>query len=665
MRRFSIVLLLVAVVHLQAQQVQPPQSATLQSVQDSKALPRTEKADIPIRTSFWDFLAPYRIPTAPALRLGPADRARNLVRNGSIYLSLYDAIALAVENNLDVEVSRYNLAVSGTDVLRARGGGSLRGVDYNVAESPTGVGGPGSPLLNSAASSVTPTASTVNDLTSLNILSQSPTSLSEQGAAPYSAGPPIPTYQPTITGNTTYFQRANSALLTSVDPTNAAAASAATSNPQTVHFTAANYALVQGFSYGTQVEVDVNNASQVAYGTQSRYNPFSAPNTSLTVSQPLLRGFGRELNLRYLRIAAINQKITRLVFYQQLISTVYGVARLYYDLVSLNENAAVKRQSLQAARKLAEDDAAQVEQGTLAPLELTRANSLVTSSQLDLIQAEGLVHQQEVILKSQLARRGSADPVLSNLPIMPTDVISIPSADDLRPLDSMVADALATRPDLAQAALQVQSGQISAKASRNAVLPELDLIANFQTRGSSEIPYTQLGTQGTGLITAPQDLGNASLRTSHIYQAGIQLNLPLRNNVAQADAARDVLQLRQVEARTQSLTNQVREQVENSVIALQTARSALEAATQSRQYQEQLVQAERDKLTVGASTNFLVIQQESYLAQARSTEVAARSVWIKARVALDRALGDLLEKNGITFDNSVTGELPATATPKP
>jgi outer membrane protein len=664
MRRFSITLLLVAVVHLQAQSPLS-QSTVLQSVQDSKAQPRTEKAATPIRTSFWDFMAPYRTPTAPALRLGPADRARSLVRNGSIYLSLYDAIALAIENNLDVEVSRYNLSVSGTDALRAKGGGSLRGVDYNVAESPTGVGGPGSPLLNSAASSVTPTAPTVNDLTSLNILSESPTSLSQQGAAPYSAGPPIPTFQPTLTGNTTYFQRANSALLTTVDPTNAAAATAATSSPKALHFTAANYALVQGFSYGTQVEVDVNNASQVAYAAQSRYNPFSTPNTSVTLSQPLLRGFGKELNLRYLRIAAINQKITRLVFYQQLISTVYGVARLYYDLVSLNESAAVKRQSLAAARKLAEDDAAQVEQGTLAPLELTRANSLVTSSQLDLIQSEGLVHQQEVILKSQLARRGSADPILSNLPIVPTDVIAIPAADDLKPLDSLVTEALTTRPDLAQAALQVQSGEISAKASRNAVLPEIDVIANFQTRGSSEVPYTQLGTPGTGLVGAPADLGNASLRTSRIYQAGIQLNLPLRNNVAQADAARDLLQLRQVEARTQSLANQVREQVENSVIALQTARSALEAATQSRQYQEQLVQAERDKLTVGASTNFLVIQQESYLAQARSTEVAARSVWIKARVALDRAVGNLLDKNGITFDQSVTGELPATISPRP
>jgi outer membrane protein len=270
-----------------------------------------------------------------------------------------------------------------------------------------------------------------------------------------------------------------------------------------------------------------------------------------------------------------------------------------------------------------------------------------------------------VILKSQLARRGTADPIFGTLPIVPTDPITIPPSDSLPPVDTLVSNALTLRPDLAQASLQVESGEVALKASRNAALPQVDVVGNFQTRGSTEVPFTTLGTPGTGLITAPTDLGVAGLRTSRIYQAGIQFNLPLKNHVAEADAARDALQVRQAEARTQELANEVREQVENSVIALQTARSALNAAISSRQTQEQLVDAEKDKLSVGASTNFLVIQQESYLAQARSTEVAARSVWIKARVALDRAVGDLLEKNGITYDESVVGSLPAVAPTHP
>lgn len=655
MRPILIAVLIYSQVSLTAQENHT--SGVIGRVEESKARPQND-ASVPNKTSFWHFFAPYGEATAPGLRLGPADRARTLIRDGKIYLSLYDAIALAIENNLDVEVARYQLSISGTEVLRASGGGNLRGVDYSVSESPTGVGGPGSPLLNSAASTITPTTPTVNDLTSLNILSQTQTNLSEQGTAGYAAGPTVPTFQPTLVGQSTYFQRSNSNLLTNT-------IGLAPQSAQTLHFTTANYALVQGFGTGTQLEVDLNNAAQALYAAQSRYDPFSAPNTSVTVTQSLLRGFGRDINLRYMRIASLNQKISRLLFYQQLISTVYGVSRLYYDLVSLNENLTVKHQTLEAARKLQQDNQAQVQQGTLATLELTRSQSLVTSSQLDLIQSEGLVHQQEVILKSQLARKGTSDPVLGDLPIVPTDPINIPVSDDLKPLDGLVADALATRPDLAQAQLQVKTGEIAAKASRNAALPEIDLIANFQTRGSTEVPFTSVGTPGTGLITAPTDLGVAGLRTSRIYQAGIQLNLPLKNAVAQADAARDLLQLRQAEAKTQILANQVREQVQNSVIALQTARSALEAAVEARKYQEQLVSAERDKLTVGASTNFLVIQQESYLAQARSTEVAARSVWIKARVALDRSTGDLLDKNGISYEQSVSGGLPATLPVKP
>jgi outer membrane protein len=644
---------------LLARSQSPATSEKLQAIQGkdtqgTEASPRYKAAD-----SIWSFAARYAKPTAPDLQVGAAERARSLVRDGALYLSLYEALALGIENNLDVEVARYNLAIAGTDTLRASGGGNLRGLDYSVSELPTGVGGPGSPLLNGAASSVTPTTPTINDLTSLNILSPTSTNLSIQGPSGFAAGPNVPTLQPTLVGQNTFFTRENSALLTSTTSGNPAALQP---SANTLHFVTGNYALVQGFGYGTQLQVGVNNAAQVLYGDQSRLNPFSAPNASFTVTQPLLRGRGREVNLRYIRIARINQRISRLLFYQQLISTVYGISRLYYDLVSLNENVQVKRETLAAAQRLLEDNRAQVELGTLAPLELTRAQSLVTSSQLDLIQAEGLVNQQEIILKTQLARQGTSDPVLANLHIVPTDPIRVPATEDTPSSDALVSQALAMRPDLAQASLQVESGEAALKASQNATRPAVDLVANFQTRGSSELPFGTLGTPGTGQITVPADIGTAGLRLSRIYQAGIQFNLPLKNHVAEADAARDLLQVRQAQARTQLLSNQVREQVQNAIIALQTARSALGAATQSRIYQEQLVSAERDKLTVGASTNLLVIQQQGYLAQARSTEVSARSVWIKARVALDRAVGNLLDKNGITYEDSVLGQLPAGST---
>jgi outer membrane protein len=651
--QISIVLLANPVLAGQASAPEP--APLLQHVENSKVTPANARADVP-RSGF--YFSTYKHAKSPELTLEPAARARNLIRDGALYLSLYDAVALAIENNLDVEIARYQLSVTGTEPSRAGGGGNLRPLDFSVAESPTGVGGPGSPLLNSAAATVSPTTPTVNDLTSLNVLNETQTNLSVQSPAGFATGPNLPVLDPTLVGQTTYFQRSNGAALT----TGTIGATPTVPSSSTFNYITANYAFVEGFSPGTQLEVDVNNAAQVLYGTESKYNPFSAPNVSATLTQPLLRGFGRSVNLRYIKIANLDQKISRLVFYQQLISTVYGVSRLYYDLVSLNENVRVKRETLIAAQKLLEDDKVQVEQGTLAPLELTRAQSLVTSSQLDLIQAEGLVHQEEVILKSQLARRGTGDPVLANLPIVPTDPINIPSEDEATPTDRLVSQALSTRPDLAQAALQVESQQISVKATQNAVRPEIDIIANYQNRGSSEAPFTVLGSTGTGLITSPTDLAVAGLRLSQIFQAGLQINLPLRNRAAEADAARDILQLRQAQARTQRLENQVREDVENSLIALRTARTALNAAIQSRVYQEQLVDAEKDRLSVGQSTNFLVVQQESYLAQARSTEVASRSVWVKARVALDRATGSLLDKNGISFDDSVRGTLPNAKT---
>ena len=264
----------------------------LQGIQINKATPKEENAQLPRR----DFLS-YGPASAQPLLLGPAERARALVHDGAIQLSLYDAIALAIENNLSVEVSRYSLSIANLDSLRASGGGSLRGVDYSVAEGPTGVGGPGSPLLNSAASSGTLTTPTVNDLNPLNVLTETNTSLSEQGATPYAAGPVLPSYQPTLVGQGLFLQRANGL----------------TNTP--LRFTAANLAFVQGFSTGTQLEADVNNESQTVFGNQTNYNPLSVPNISLTLSQPLLRGANRGVNLRYMRIGAINQRISRLVFF--------------------------------------------------------------------------------------------------------------------------------------------------------------------------------------------------------------------------------------------------------------------------------------------------------------------------------------------------------------
>jgi outer membrane protein len=618
---------------------------------DSKATtPRSESTGLGF--SFYGLLGPYHRPKVPPLFGGSDTRLMTLIRDGKLYLSLHDAIALAVENNLDVEVERYNLQLADADALRARGGGSLRGIDYTVQAAPNGVGGPGSPLLNTGATNPNPTVPSVTDLTSLNSTTQQSLNYGESGTGLTPAtGPSVPLFDPSFILTGGYLRRSDTVTLTGTTTSTPA-------QSEPLHYVTANVAYMQGFSTGAQLEATANNDSQVIYAAQSENNPFYSPSTSVTLTQPLLRGRGREVNLRYVRIANLDRKVSRLLFDQQVQQTVYGISRLYFDLVSLGESVAVKQEALRAAQTLRKDDADQVIEGTLAPIELTRASALVSSSEFDLVQAQGLYRQQEVILRNQMLRMASPVFAASFTEIVPTDRIVVPDLMDSLVVPDLIAQGLARRPDLAQAEVQLQAGQVTARASRNEALPQLNVYANVETRGSSEQAYEQLGSTGTGIPTIPQNLALGGLRTSTIYQAGVQMTLPVRNRVAASDAARDTVLVRQAQARTEKLSASIRQDIENAVIALETAYAAYNAARNSTGFQEQFLQAERDKLGVGASTNLQVIQDETYVAQAKSTEIAARSNWKKAQIELERALGTLLEENQVGLDDAVRGTLP-------
>jgi outer membrane protein len=611
-----------------------------------------------LNTNPFSVVGPYRATRVPELPRGSVSRLDGLVHDGKLYLSLHEAIALAIENNLDVEVSRYNLLLADTDVIRAKGGGTLRGLDFTIQQTAPGVGSATSPLLATATTfSAGSTNASVTDLSQVTQTGGgTQQNLSDNSTSVFSAGPALPLFDPTLVAEIGYLRRSDSTSL--LDTTTGASGSAGSSTSGTATQTAPlDYVSTgidyqQGFSTGAQIDASIDNASQVLYASGSQANPFHAPSSSFTVTQPLLRGLGRDVNLRFIRIAKIDQRISRLLFEQQLLETIYGVSRLYYDLVSLGENIGVKEESLAAAQKLYDDDKNQVDEGTLAPVELTRARALLSSSRLDLIQAKGEYRQQEVILKEQLLRRLD-DPIANFVSIVATDRIVVPDAPPVLDVPALTADALANRPDLAQAALQVTTDEISARGARNAVKPLLNVYANVQTRGSSLVPYETLGSVGTGQVTVPAALTQGGLRLSTVYQGGIQLNLPLRNRIAQADYARDEIQIRQAQGRAAKLDNDIRQQIENASIALENAHQSYAAAVESRDYQGQLLQAEIDKFSVGASTNFLIVQDEAYLAQARSTEVAARSDWMKAQISLDRALGNLLEKNNVVLDDAV------------
>jgi outer membrane protein len=601
---------------------------------------------LPADDSVWQRLArPYAPRPVPAVDLANSPRLDQVLRAGNIYLSLSDAIALSIENNLDVELQRYNMPTADSEVLRAKGGGLLRGFSYNLAEVPVGVGGPASPLVTSAASSTVAVGSVPTNPSELGVLAEQQTNLSILGTLPLSDGPGIPQFDPAITAqaNWTHQNAPQSS------PGNAGV------NVLNSNTTLANVSYSQGFGTGTQLTAGFDNMRQTLNSTSSAYTPFTASSFGVTVTQPLLRGFGLAMNRRFIRIAKNERKIADLLLRQQLIATVYGVVRLYTDLVALYEDVKVKEETLAAAEKLHSDTKAQVEEGTQAQIELTRANAQVFSIRQDLINSRGLLEEQEAIVKSVITRRANRPEIL-NARIIPTDSLNMPEKDSLPPLQDLLAQAFQNRPDLKQAGVQVENSQISLEGSRNALRPELDLVGVAQNNG--------LAGQHSlvGPMADPNFLGGyggalEQLATFKypLYEFGLQLTLPLRNRIAQADVARDEIQIRQTEIRLQQLRNQAQLEVEDALVAMRKARSSYEAASQTEALQQESLEAEQSKFQVGASTSFFIIQYESYLAQARSTVVVAKGAYLKARAALERAVGSILDDHQVSIDQAIRG----------
>jgi outer membrane protein len=627
-------------------------NAEAQQDRAPKAAPREEGR-------WWDRVkAPYVPEAVPSVNYQDSPRIDSLMRDGKLYLSLADTIALTIENNLDVELQRFGNAIARTDTTRAEGGGLLRGLQLTVNETPLGTGGPASnPLLTTATSGATFGSSVTSNLSDTAAINENQTNLSVFGTIPQSTGTLVPQFDPAVIGT---FNWSHS----TVPQNNSIVSGTAAAVTDT---TLGNLAWQQGFSAGTLVNLGWDNQSQSLNSIRSSYNPYTQGSLGLNVTQPLLRGFGPSVNRRFIRIAKNDEKITNLAFRQQLIATVYGVVRLYDDLVSLNEDLRVKEEALRLAQKLYDDTKAGVETGTQAPLELTRAQAQIAISRQALVTSQGLIDEQELILKNILTRKGTEDQALSSARIVPTDPIVIPEKDPVEPVQDLVTSAFKNRPDLEQAQLQIVNSEIGLQGSRNAALPELDLVGVMQNNGlsGSVNPLASAGTGG-GLVNTPDPgfvggygnlLGQIFRRNYPTYAVGLQLTIPVRNRIAQADIARDELQIRQSQIRLQQLRKQARLEVEDALVAVRRSRAAYEAAVQSRMLQEQSLEMEQEKFRVGASTSFFIVQYQSYLAQARSTEVASKSAYVKARTALDRATGMILDKNNVVFDEALRGSV--------
>ncbi len=588
-----------------------------------------------------------------------ASRFSTLVRGGNLYLSLSDAIALALENNLDIEIQRFTKPTAESESLRAQGGGVTRGILYDIRELPAGVGGPGSPLLTTVAGT-TPITTTPANTADLAPVTSTDNALGLSGTIPFTVGTPIPQFDPVLTGSPNFSHQSTPETSTLTSGTNLL-------NSNSYN---ANAIYTQGFATGTSINAGYLTSRLSNNSTRSEYNPYNAGSLGAIVTQPLLQGFSLTTNRRFIVVAKNEEKISDDLFRQQLLDTLAAVVRLYWDLVSLNEDVRVKRQALELARKLFQDNQAQVEVGTLAPIEVKRAQAEVARSQEDLTNSTGLVLQQELILKNVLTRRGTADPVVRSARIIPSDVIQIPAQEPALELDQLLQTAYSSRPDLAQARLQVANARILLKGSKNALLPRLDLVGSYQSNAlAGEV--NSLQAPGS-LMPDPSLIGGYGTFLSQIfgakypnYSVGLNLVIPLRNRVAQADYIHDQIITRQTEVRAQQQENQVRLEVEYTLQNLQRARASYDAAVQTRQLQEEALDAEQQRYQVGASTTYLVIQEQRDLAQARTTEVVTEGNYAKARAALDRAIGQTLNTYGISMDEAYRGQISKAPSPPP
>lgn len=598
-----------------------------------------EPAQAPVRPSAFVAVRPYLPSRVPPIRLQNSGRLAGLVRAGMLYLTVQDAIALALENNIDIEVARYNPIISEWQLERSQAGGALPGIPSSASQAGNVANGQG--VLGSQAAA------------GVGAGSNGPAGASATNATIAQIGPISQTLDPIVQENIVFSHQTapQSDTVQSIIPV-------LISNTRNSTF---NYQ--QGFVFGGNVTASYRDSYLNENAPTDVLNPSSAPSLTLTFQQNLLRGFGVAVNARTIRVSQLNVKASAFNFKTQVSNTVNQVLNLYYALSASFEDVKAKQNAVEVAQKFAENSSIQERAGTLARLDVITAEAQLASAEYDLVNSQTNQRQQELQLKNLLSRNGTADPLLASVQIVPLDRISVPETDDRPSVKDLVATALANRSDLAAERLGVTSGEISALGTRNGILPLLVGIASESAAGLSGKPQTSVTSFGVetsnpyfngGIGNA---LGQVVRRDFPTNRVAAYFQTPLRNDQAQADFAIDQLQLRQTQIQLGKDLNQVAVDVSNYQVAMRQARGRYRAAVQTRILQQQLLDAEQKKLAGGASTPFNVVQEQRDLIAAQSAEIAALVDFSNARVALDQTLGLTLERNHISIDEARDGRV--------
>ena len=621
------------------------------SASDLPAAPipvQTEPLDL--RSSARDFSQPaaglrgnpinrYRPTTIAKASFANSVRLTDLVKDGKIYLSLSDALALALENNYDIAIARYYLDIADTDLLRAKAGSGLRGVGATVLQST--LGGSSQTLASSGAPGGTSSGATTGT---------NGVVLTTDGA-----GPAPENLDPSLTG-TIQLERTKSA---STSPF-----SGGSNNTNTY-----NFSYAQGFVTGTQLTVALDQSRATTSNAFSSYSPLDTASLKATVTQHLLQGAGIWINKRFIYESILDRRITDSTFRQQILYTVNQVENIYWALVSSYEDVQAKQRALEQSTKLLADNRKQLEIGTLAPLDVVNSESTVATDKQSLISSQNNLSYQQLIIKQAIARNLN-DPALVTAAVIPTDRVSLDELpEEKQPAEDLVQQAFQNRPELEQAVLAIKKDAITLRGARNNLLPSLDAYAFYSgtglsgTQNPNAICESATGSLGPCAATAypPVSYGTALQRmldnTFPDKGVGFTLNIPLRNRTAQADQARSLIEYRQAELHLEQLYTQIHMQVVNAQIALANDRELVKASIAARDYNQQSLDAEIKKLRLGASTTASVLQQERNLATAENQLIAAQASYAQARAALYQMLASTLQHYGINLNEATTGDI--------
>lgn len=563
-------------------------------------------------------------------------RLRDLVKDGKIYLSLADAIALALENNYDIAISRYYLDIADTDILRSKAGSQLRGVGATVLQNTLG----GSSQTLSASGS----PGTVGGATA----GVGGVVLSVDGVGP------TPEQRDPLIAGTIQFDRAKSPQTSAFQPR-------AFTNTDSYDFT-----YNQGFVTGTSATIGWNNSRITTTSPFQTYSPEITSNFKAQVTQHLLQGAGIWVNNRLYYEAKLNRQITDSTFRQQILVTINQVENIYWVVVSAYEDVQAKELALEQSTKLASDTQKQLDIGTMAPLDVVQANSTVATDKQALITSQSNLNFQQLILKQAIARNLN-DPALVAAPIIPTDRVNLDElAEERQTPDQLTEVAFKNRPELEQAVLSIKKDEITLRGARQNLLPTLDVYGYYGGQGVGGdfntncnffgiFPCTPVPSTGYGDV-----LGNLVNGSSPDKGIGFNFQLPIRNRTAQADQARSLIEYRQAEMHLEQLYTQIKMQVVNQQYALANDRAQVRASIAAEDYARQSLDSEQKKLKLGASTTANVLLQERNLATASDNLITANLTYAKDRALLYAVLAETLQHYGINLNDAATGKVNTT-----